>query len=788
MELRHTLQKAGGTETTIEEPIGFDKMKSTISRGDYHGISAAVSVDTLEFYGKAAEIVKSAYEANIDTEVIYRIKTTSGALFFQGTLDLSTCAEHSGDYCSISCKVGEVGAKTTFNNRTATEVDLNDTKDVDGRNLAHTYQWLHAKIPARDIVYRNEYLVPEQVVWDQNTAQAGEREAYRLVNGKEYQWINVPLATLAKPNEFGQCEPNAYIPDLGDSSRNGGVILNNNGEYCTPLFAKGQGFDAKFGAGSTYTVKAHLKIKLEALDNLFNNKAAPSICCANASRKFVVALMFMNGETTMENAYSNSGGINCTNWQVFSDGADGNTYKHSHTFELDINKSGLTHQALYLGFLLSGYNIYDDCATWHEAFNEPARMRVTIDPSSWLKMTLDSKQTESPYKTDMIPVHEALSKTAEMISGLTVRSDYYGRMDSSVNPIQTPAPWTGSGEQFMACFGPGSLKALTNGYKIRDLFTTGDEQRNMVVSFKKLIESLDAQDCIGWGFETENGQTYIRVEPWSWFYKDDVLMRITNPTKKDRTVNVKAIISELNIGYKKYTTEEDLNSTDSIHGERTFTGGIKAVSGAKKKLCEFVADNYAIELTRRKGLERTNDEYKHDETIFVLELTAKRSKSGTTATYSIEPSLSSGGYNLAKPSQTFNAIISPRRMAERWRAFLFQTNSPSAMRLTSGTVNYKAYYATKPQSETNGSVVTFRLQDPKGTATTYENGQLTHTRCKMKAETLKVEYPVTLAQYQTILANPMGIIEVDGEKCWIHKFTYDFNEGTAEFELIPKYV
>ena len=111
MELRHTLQIAGGTETTIDEPIGFDKMKSTISRGDYHGISAAVSVDTLEFYGKAAGIVKTAYEADIDTEVTYRIKTTSGALFFQGTLDLSTFAEHSGDYCSISCKVGEVGVK-----------------------------------------------------------------------------------------------------------------------------------------------------------------------------------------------------------------------------------------------------------------------------------------------------------------------------------------------------------------------------------------------------------------------------------------------------------------------------------------------------------------------------------------------------------------------------------------------------------------------------------------------------------------------------------------------------
>ena len=779
-QLIHTLKIAGSNAVIIEEPIGFDKMKTTISRGDYHGMSAQVSVDSLEFYGKAMEIIDSAYQSNIDTEIVYKVTTSDGSLIFQGTLDLSTCAYHSGDYCSISCKVGEVGQKTTFNNRTATEIDLNDTKNVDGQNLAHSYAWKKIRIPARDIVYRNEYLITDDVVWDQDTAQGGERDPYRLAEHKEFQWINIPLAIEAKPNEFGNCEPNAYIPELGTASRNGDTILNNNGEYCGPLFAKGTGFDNKFGASSTYTIQAHLKIKLEALDNMFNNKAV------GGSRKYMVALMLLNGETTMENACYHSGGINWTNWETFSDGADGYTYKHSHTFELNINKSGLTHQALYLGIIMTGYNIYDDGVTWHSHYNNPARMKVTVDASSYIKMTLDSKQKASPYLTEMLPIHEALSKTAEMISGLTVKSDYYGRMDSSVNRTQTPAAYSGTtAEQFMASFGPGSLKALTNGYKIRDLYTDGDEARNMVVSFKKLIDSLAAQDCIGWGFSEENGQLYIRVEPWDWFYKDELLMTITNPAKKDRTVDTKAIISELNIGYKKYTTEEDLNSTDSIHSERTFTGGIKAVSGAKKHLCEFVADNYAIELTRRKGLDGTNDEYKHDETIFILELTARRSKSGTTASYSVESNWKSGGSNIAKPSQMLNAILSPRRMAERWRKFIFQTNSPAPMRLTSGTVNYKATYAVK-QTEDTGSIVIFRLEDPVQGVSRSENYQLINTRCKLKAETLKLEYPVNLTEYPRILNNPMGIIRVDGEDCWIKKFTYDFHEGTAEFELTPK--
>lgn len=792
MELTiHTL-KTKGKEVRIEEPIGYDKMKTTISRGDYHGISAEVSVGTLEFTGEAAAIITTAYNDNIDNEVTYQVKTEKGTELFSGKIDLSTYAEHEGEYCSVSCKVGEIGVKTKFNNRTSTEVDLNATKDVDGNTIKHTYKWLKARIPSRDIVYRNEFAVPEQVIWDQETAQAGEREAYRLVNGKEYQWINVPLAVSAKLNEFGTCEPNAYIPDLGTKSRNGDVMLNNNGEYCYPFFSKGTGFDEKFGASSTYDIEAHLKIKLESLDDLFGNRAASSIC-GTRDRKYAVALMMINGETTMKDAVFEGGGVRWTEWKYFNDGDEGNTKLHSYTFELDINKSGMTDQALYLGFIMANYNVYDDCAAWHEAFNNEARMRVTIDPSSYLKISLNSKQIESSYQTEMLPVHEALSKTAEMISGLTVKSDYYGRMDSSVHPIQTPKPYASDNAKFLASFGPGSLKALTNGYKIRNLFTDGDEQRNMVVSFKKLIESLDAQDCIGWGFETEGETTIVRVEPWDYFYKDDIILKIDDPATKDRSVSTAAIISELTIGYKKYTTNEDLNSVDSVHGERTFTGGVTAVSAAKSKLCDFVADNYAIELTRRQGLQKTTEEFKHDETNFVLELTATRHKLGTTATYAVTSSWKQGKSTLSNPNQLLNAIISPRRMAERWRKYLFQTNTKANMLLTSGTINYKANYETKQIEGTAASspTVVFRLSDPfKENGT---NGQIkedriiNNTRCKMKAEILKLEYPINIAQYQKILANPMGLVVVDGEPCWIKKFTYDFNEGLGEFELIPKY-
>ena len=790
----HTL-KIKGKEVIIEEPIGYDKMKTTISRGDYHGISAEVSVGTLEFTGEAAAIITTAYNDNIDNEVTYQVKTQSGMELFNGKVDLSTYAKHEGDYCSVSCKVGEIGVKTKFNNRTSTEVDLNATTDVDGNPLANTYAWKKAKIPARDIIYKNEYKPAKDIIWDKDTATPrGEEGAYQLADDVFYQWINVPIASAVTLNEFGSCEPNAYIPKLGTKADNSAEILNNNGEYCGMAFSKGDGFDDKFGASSTYDVQGHLKITLTAGGELFENRAAGGI------REFEVRLAIINGETTIKNAYlaTTSGTIACTEIVSFNDGDADKGYikydkQHEYTFELDIDEKGLTHQALYVGFVMRNRNYYDDGVAVHNYYNSMTLMTAKVHAESYLNITLSSKQEESNHQVEMLPVHEALCKTAELISGLTVKSDYYGRMDSSVHPTQTPAPYSTDAAKFLSSFGPGSLKAITNGYKIRNLYTDGEEERNMVVSFKKLIESLDAQDCIGWGFETEGETTIVRVEPWDYFYKDDIILKIDDPTTKDRSVNTAAIISELTIGYKKYTTNEDLNSVDSVHGERTFTGGVTAVNAAKSKLCDFVADNYAIELTRRQGLKKTTEEYKYDETNFIFELVAQRHKSVTTATYTISSSWLAGATTLSNPKQLLNAIMSPRRMAERWRMFLFQTNTKADMLMTSGTINYKANYNTKQMDGTaaSSSTVTFRLRDPfkeKGNGSYIkEDRPIANTRCKMKAETLKLDYPVTLAQYQKILANPMGLVVVDGEPCWIKKFTYDFNEGLGEFELIPKY-
>lgn len=67
-----------------------------------------------------------------------------------------------------------------------------------------------------------------------------------------------------------------------------------------------------------------------------------------------------------------------------------------------------------------------------------------------------------------------------------------------------------------------------------------------------------------------------------------------------------------------------------------------------------------------------------------------------------------------------------------------------------------------------------------------ENHPITYEQGSMKAETISFTYPLSVAEYRKVKANPYGLIEVDGTLGWIKEFSYSFSDGEAIFKLIPK--
>ncbi len=798
MVIKHYLN---GTE--IDEPIGFDNLKMTMKRGDYHGMSAEVSEQTLEFYGIAADLIREAYYTDLDTELTYRV-TADGEEMYSGVLDLSTYEEQYSDYCSVSCKVGEVGIKTTFNNRTDVEIDLNGTKTIDGKSLAHSYPWEKRMIPYRTIDYRNRLYQGTTTTYDMLN---GETLRLKSANDEEVGMVgtnilNIAFDTISK-NEFGTCAPALYISDVRGnySAAAGGPNLAG---YFSPTYeADSETLKDEY---SDIEVDINVDLWVQFTQKPFTN--AMIKCCEDPSLSVKIAYVKNGGYYTI--------------WQTGT--LDNSTYSGKYHLGL---KDTFTCKASELGslyiVLMIDSNAFCQGITKN---NVAAAFKVQIDNTSYVNITYKSRM-EDQVTADTMFVHEALNKVSESISenALTVKSDLYSRYNSVVNPHTAT---TANTSAFGFYFGDSALKAITNGYKIRGLYTTTDKERNMPMSFKTLIEALDAIDCIGWGFSEESGTTYIRVERWSWFYKtDDPILVINSPNSVKTSIDTSLIISELAIGYKKYLTNEDIASIDNIMSERTFTTNTKAISNSVSKQCEFIADNYATELTRRAAKEKEADEeFKYDENVFIFSLAAIRKNTIITG-YTIDTDISTTDSTILRPEEVYNAKLSPARNAYHWINRLFCVAGIKPFTCTSGKVNYKAQVETKKTANESIGVV-MRTTDDVNTIPTYtqilpggskianlqqnaENYTLRERYYKtyqldntgqvntgipssddvviprvFKAETISFTYPLSVAEYKKVKANPYGLIEVDGVLGWIKEFTYSFADGEATFKLIPK--
>lgn len=794
MVIKHYLN---GTE--IDEPIGFDSLKMTMKRGEYHGMSAEVSEQTLEFYNTAADLIRAAYHTDLDTELTYKV-TADGEEMYSGVLDLSTYEEQYSDYCSVSCKVGEVGVKTTFNNRTDVEIDLNGTKTIDGKSLAHSYPWERLVLPQRVIQYVNYIKEAEQSQYDGTLPD-------------DFRWAFIDFVYDTQSlNEFGSLADKWFQASMVGENKFGSSqnhnIIPNIAETFTSYYTPADSEDTDYDDNSYIHISLQLKGSIVFDTALFTNTGS------GTANLYIYPQLVLNGSVSTSGQYIVASNSN---------------YSDKQSFCINIDEYIQVGQ---LNSLLFGLFVRNDNYQYYSGgiqyINNPAPFHIVIDSDSSLKMELKSNRRKE-VSADMMFVHEALNKVAESISEneLTVKSELYSRFDSVLNPHTATSD---NQYQYGHYFGDSALKVITNGYKIRGLYTTTDKERNMPMSFKTLIEALDTIDCIGWGFSEENGTTCVRVERWAWFYKTGApILRITNPQEVRTTIDTSLIISELTIGYRKYTTSEDISSIDSIMSERTFTTSTKAVSQSVSRLCPFIADNYATELTRRAALKSNpNEEYKYDENIFLFSVYwAIRQEGNTYGIGSDENAGEVAGGGIGT-SENYNCKISPARNAYHWINRLFCVAGIKPFGCTSGTINYKAQIETIPTillgdeerfftiPDSVNAISTYTQILPGGTQVTgikqnaenytlreryYKTYQLDNTGQVntgvpslddviiprvFKAETISFTYPLSVAEYRKVKANPYGLIEVDGVLGWIKEFTYSFADGEATFKLIPK--
>jgi hypothetical protein len=380
---------------------------------------------------------------------------------------------------------------------------------------------------------------------------------------------------------------------------------------------------------------------------------------------------------------------------------------------------------------------------------------------------IKAESVSKPTDVRQYMIHDTLCRIAEIITNgeMTVKSDFYGRTDSPVHPT--------------AVDGPGALRSITNGYLMRSLAAMQDGSRPpMTIGWMELMRSLMAIDAVGYSFDMAN--KVVRVEPLEYFYNDEVVLRCLDIDSIERETDMSRCYNELNVGYEKWEAEE-WNGIDGFHGKRQYLNRIKNHDAKLEKYSKLIADGYAIEATRRRGMIEPTKDWRYDNSYFVLDL--KRSGSD----FAVNAGSVSNG-TLVDPSTVLNVELSPARMAARWFGVVMQAcnNVYGGDALTYAAA--EGYAGAKTTSNKSSPTAQGEVAENQSWALSQIAKD---SRPRVKPEIVKFKYPISLKNIAKIRANPYGLIEFErgGEVGYgyILEMEFDISEWLGNFTLMTKY-
>jgi len=170
--------------------------------------------------------------------------------------------------------------------------------------------------------------------------------------------------------------------------------------------------------------------------------------------------------------------------------------------------------------------------------------------------------------------------------------------------------------------GNGYLRGFTSGLWIRNFVKGSKGYRSPKISFKDLISSLDAVDCIGLGIQKDGVKTQLRVEDRKYFYQDVITIDLPFQVNEvEREVYTDGYYNELEFGYQNsggYEKELGLDEPNSI---TKFTTAIKTIKNNYQRVSKINADANGKELTRRKPQDKFPlDDTKGDDYNWFLDI------------------------------------------------------------------------------------------------------------------------------------------------------------------------
>lgn len=561
--IRYTLSNQNQGSLIIEEPIGWTSDEKELARHEqYHGIVSRFS-NSLKFIGDGKDFIQLVDDIdgiNADIGMKREEKHPHTDVWQLGYSGNLDLSTKETENNQIAIKFNSGGLEQALKARESENVEIDRTTTIDGKTIP-AINTITVALDGRRIFLKSKW---ETALNDNSINLFCDSNAGNTRNDT----AGIPMGLINKSHEQAQAVSSGNNAE--ENTGTTGMMFFANSDRKRTLRVK-INFTFKFNSFQGYINWSTFSINLTKFKNGIDYNTPIRIPLFSlASRSEIIA-------------------------------ASGNTYSVNYDSTITVE----TGESLAIeAFEKADFNV-----------NNNAKFSVDLtEISGALFVEEDSHYEKSTTKA--VLAHELIDQLVTIATGKekAFYSDFLGRTDLGY-----------------AVDGPGALTGTTHGFWIRQfdklpIPTEVPKVENLfkplTTSFKDAVASLDAVWNVGIGIETVGNKERIRLEELSYFYNNNVTIRLPFQAKKvKRTCATEYYYSSLEFGSEKGGAYEEAMGLDEYNKKSTFTTIINRLKGTYSKVSRFRTDNYGLEFARRKpkSLNDTEDT-SYDNDVFLMDL------------------------------------------------------------------------------------------------------------------------------------------------------------------------
>ena len=560
--IRHTLYSQHSSPLVIIDPIGYEESEQEFTRTlDNVGIIANFSAD-LKFVGDGLEFIKNIVKNHGLNELLTLKREEKHPQTDEWVLMYSGTLDLSTfkiENGECAVKINAGGFDKIFKSRETEKLEIETETSIDGDELP-PLQLKNLTLEGRRIFLKTQFDVLET---------ENEAEMYRESNAENVErggMVTVPI------NKFSSSHDEAH-------SQNPNTFLENNNI--------GQSGESDGTAGMMFftSLTQQRTLKIQLVISYKMHVVYDDLDWANFWLRIA---KYENGTDfnfkEAENIHFSTNPLQYHNQTI--------TSVHNTTITVEAGES----LSLQFGMLMR---------TNGNAFRDHA---LTINCSDIIAgLTIEEDSTFEPTNTKTILLHDLGERLSQIITGEQgrFRSNVLGRTDLGYSQN-----------------GKWGYVGTYCGHWLRNFNLGDDLYKKYTTTFKDYVNTLKSMFNLHVGFMVENGVEKVVIEPMTYFFNPNIVLRLPNPLKNVKEyVAEDLIFSGITMGYEKGAEVEGIIGLDEPNGQSNWATNMTVIKNSHEKTAKYIAGVYMEEKQRRfqKSLAPTEDK-ENDKDIFIKDL------------------------------------------------------------------------------------------------------------------------------------------------------------------------